>query len=143
MQGLSDIADLLGMTRRCGDGGFSVVELLVVMLIVGVLAGISVPTFLGQREKAAQAAMKSDLHTLRLAQESRSVDNDRRYTSSLAILRDEGYVQSSGVSEPHIRLSNSDNEYVACVKHDVVAEWLVYSSVDNRLEFDAADCAPA
>lgn len=131
------------MRRLRSTDGFTMVELLVVMLIVGVLAGISIPTFLGQREKAAQAAMKSDLHTLRLAQESRSIDSDPRYTTNLVVLRQEGYVQSSGVSEPHIRLSNGDNEFVACVKHDLVAEWLVYSSVDDRLEFDAADCAPA
>lgn len=130
------------MRRLRSTDGFTMVELLVVMLIVGVLAGISIPTFLGQREKAARSAMASDLHTLRLAQESRSVDNDPRYTRSLALLREEGYVQSSGVSEPHVSLSNGDNEFVACVTHTSVSEWLVYRSADNSLGYAAEACAP-
>ena len=126
---------------RCTDG-FTMVELLVVMLIMGVLAGISVPVFASQRDKAARAAMVSDLHTLRLAQESRSIDNNPRYTTNLAILRIEGYVQTSGVSTPHIRLSDGDNEFVACVKHDRVDEWVVYSSLDGTTSFAPAACAP-
>lgn len=142
MQGAVAASDLLCMTAVRRDEGFTLVELLVVMVITGVLAGIAIPTFLGQREKAARAAMVSDLHTLRLAQESRSVDNNPRYTTNLAILRDEGYVQTSGVSAPHIRLSDGDNQFVACVKHQSVDEWVVYSSVDGTTSFAPVACAP-
>ena len=142
MKPLADIADLSRMRDAQRDGGFTMVELLVVMVIVSVLAGISIPVFLGQREKAARAAMVSDLHTLRLAQESRSIDNNPRYTTNLAILRTEGYVQTSGVSAPHIRLSDGDNEFVACVKHQSVDEWVVYSSVDGTTSFAPVECAP-
>ena len=122
--------------------GFTLVELLVVMLIVSVLAGISIPVFLGQQEKAARAAMVSDLHTLRLAQESRSIDNNPRYTTSLSTLRTEGYVQSDGVSLPHIELSDGDDEFVACVKHDRIDEWIVYSSTAGTTSFAPEACAP-
>ena len=131
------------MTAVRRSDGFTLVELLVVMLILGVLAGISIPVFLGQQEKAARAAMTSDLHTLRLAQESRSIDNNPRYTTSLSILRNEGYVQTDGVSVPHIQLSDGDNEYVACVKHDKVDEWIVYSSVAGTTSFAPEACAAA
>jgi len=140
MQGFLPRADLVGMTAVRRDEGFTLVELLVVMLIISVLAGISIPVFLGQQEKAARAAMVSDLHTLRLAQESRSIDNNPRYTTNLAILRDEGYVQSQGVSAPHIKLSNGDNDYVACVKHDRVDEWVIYSTLDGTTSFAPTDC---
>lgn len=43
------------------DGGYTVVELVVVLAIIGVLAAIAVPVFLGQRQKAADTATKADL----------------------------------------------------------------------------------
>lgn len=44
---------------RQGEDGFTLVELLIVMLIITILATIAIPLFLNQREKAQDAAAKS------------------------------------------------------------------------------------
>lgn len=126
-----------------GTAGYTLVELLVVMVILSVLASVAIPLFQGQRQRAFKAAMVSDLRSLQLAQMARAVDEDPRYTDDVTLLASQGYVSSDRVSQVHVEVfeQSGEKEYVACVKHDEVEDWLVYNSLSGETGYSPAECS--
>ena len=75
------------------DAGFTLVELMIVMAIIGVLAMVAVPSYISAIKHAREAVLKEDLHTLRAAIDSYTMDKQKA-PQSLDDLIQDGYLKA-------------------------------------------------
>lgn len=74
------------------EHGFTLIELMVVMLIIGVLAAIAIPNFVASIKNAKEAVLKEDLHVMRNAIDSYTMDKQKA-PQSLDDLVQSGYLR--------------------------------------------------
>lgn len=79
--------------NRQHEAGFTLIELMIVMAIISVLALLAVPSFVSAIRHAREAALKSDLQTMRMAIDSYTMDKQKA-PQSLQDLVDDGYLRA-------------------------------------------------
>ena len=77
---------------RKQDAGFTLMELMIVMAIIGVLMLIAVPRFAGAIKMAREAVLKEDLHVMRAAIDSYTMDKQKA-PQTLDDLITDGYLR--------------------------------------------------
>lgn len=79
--------------RNAAEGGFTLIELIIVMTVIGLLASIAIPSFINSVKRAREAVLKEDLHTMRSAIDSYTVDREQA-PQTLDDLVQAGYLKS-------------------------------------------------
>jgi general secretion pathway protein G len=93
--------------RSASQAGFTLLELLVVMTIVGILAAIAVPVMKDSPQRAREAALRENLFTMRSSIDSYHGDKGG-YPADLQTLVSDGYMRKV----PHDPMTKSPDTWV-------------------------------
>ena len=63
--------------------GFTLIELMIVVVIIGILAAIAIPNFIAMQNRAKEGSTKANMHTLQLASEDYGVQSDGVYARTM------------------------------------------------------------
>lgn len=105
------------MAKLRDTEGFTLIELLIVVVIIGILAAIAIPQFSSTKEKAYDAAAKSDLRNLMTAEEGHFATYGQYANNITTSSPSSDQVQFDGTQNVTIQVATSGKGYVAEASH--------------------------
>jgi len=84
------------MMRYKSYNGFTLIELLVVITIIGILAAIALPNYIKAKDKAKEAEVKANCHTIQIALERYATDHSGAYPKYILGGDTRGWDERSG-----------------------------------------------
>jgi type IV pilus assembly protein PilA len=84
--------------NKKNEKGFTLIELMIVIAIIGILAAIAIPQFSAYRKRSYNSAAQADLRNAATAQEAYYVDNSTYTTDYTKLTGNGGYSQTNKVT---------------------------------------------
>lgn len=125
--------------KTVDDAGFTLIELMVVIIIIGILSAIAIPAFLNQRQSAWDGAAKSDLANFRLVAGQYEETQNGTYTGlSFSVATAAPYGFKPSTDEPSgqwtVAITNGGSSYTA----QVYSKQYASPGTGHRFKFDSS-----
>jgi len=117
--------------------GFTLIELMIVVAIIGILAAIAIPQFAAYRERAFIASMKGDCNSVRTGEEAYFADNNTYIaiasTNTPTALPGVAQISDGNLVVVTAGAAGIATSYIVTVSSDKTAKQIIYSSATGQI----------
>jgi type IV pilus assembly protein PilA len=117
------------LDARASEQGFSLIELMVVVMIIAILIAIAIPQFMGARSRADDRATQSDLRNGLTAEKSVYTDTQTYYLSSIAVQNAEPSLHWGTTLLVQVGMNTDPNDTVCLSEKSASGSWFAIGDI--------------